>query len=96
MGMEFEVNNAEDLCAMMCDNIVPKEKESWWIFTFGSGQEHAGYFVKVKGTFSSSRKKMFEKYGDMWAFQYSLEEWGEWLRRKPVYVPEEKLLEVIK
>lgn len=74
----------------------PKDQIGWWIFTFGQGQEHAGCIVKIQGTRTSSREKMFEKYGDKWAFQYSLEEWGEWLRKKPPYLPEEQVLEVIK
>lgn len=94
--MDFETDNAEDLCVMMRDNVIPKERSRWWIFTFGQGQEHAGHIVKIKGTETSSRKKMFEKYGDKWAFQYTLEEWGEWLRKKPSYIPEEQVLEVIK
>lgn len=75
---------------------VSAEQEQWWIFTFGSGQLHEGQFCKVYGTFTTARQKMFDHYGDNWAFQYSLKEWGEWLRRKPAYVPEETLLEKIK
>lgn len=94
--MEVFVDNMEDLCSMMCDNNVPKEKEQWWIFTFGSGQKYSGKFCKVYGTFNSARQKMFDHYGDNWAFQYTLDEWGEWLRKKPPYLPEETLLEKIK
>ena len=24
MGMEIEINSLEDMCAIMCDNIIPK------------------------------------------------------------------------
>ena len=24
MGMEIEINSLEDMCALMCDNIIPK------------------------------------------------------------------------
>ena len=27
MGMTFEVDNLEDMCAMVCDNIIPQHKE---------------------------------------------------------------------
>lgn len=26
MGMEIEVNSLEDMCALMCDNRIPKQK----------------------------------------------------------------------
>lgn len=46
-----------------------------WYFTFGNGQKYAGRCVRIFGTFSSTRDKMFEKFGDKWAFQYSEEDW---------------------
>lgn len=45
--------------------------EKTWVFTFGSGHEHEGHYVKIKGTFEEARAKMFERYGTAWAFQYS-------------------------
>lgn len=93
--MEIFVDNMEDLCGMMCDNIVPKEKEQWWIFTFGGGQKHEGYYCRVYGTFHSARQKMIDRHGKEWAFQYTLKEWNDWLERKPSYLPEETLLEEI-
>lgn len=69
--------------------------EQYWIFTFGSGQLYAGYYVKIRGTFDEARAKMFEKYGDEWCFQYSEKKWEEWERTRPPYVPIEKELEVI-
>lgn len=69
--------------------------DRYWIFTFGSGQQHAGYYVKIRGTFDEARAKMFEKYGEDWSFQYSEEKWNEWERSRPPYVPIEKELEVI-
>lgn len=71
------------------------EQESYWIFTFGSGQEHGGYYVKIKGTWQSAREKMFDKYGKAWSWQYTEKEWLDWLFEKPFYVQAEKLLEVI-
>lgn len=48
--------------------------EKWWIFTFGCGQEHAGHYVRFYGTFGEARQKMFDHFGDKWAFQYPEEE----------------------
>ena len=66
----------------------------YYIFTFGQGQEHAGHYVKIFGTYGEAREKMFDRYGEKWAFQYSAEDWKEWEERRPSYL-EEKLLEVI-
>ena len=71
------------------------ENKLWWIFTFGSGQEHAGYYVKIYGTWSEARKKMFEKYGENWSFQYSEAEWENWVSNCPSCLPIEKELEVL-
>lgn len=49
--------------------------EQWWIFTFGCGQGHAGRYVRIKGSFEEARRKMVDKYGLEWAFQYSIEDW---------------------
>ena len=27
MGLEIQVDTLEDLCALMCDNVIPKRKE---------------------------------------------------------------------
>lgn len=52
-------------------------KRQYWIFTFGCGQQHAGFYVKIWGTFGEARQKMFDKYGSEWSFQYSEEKWKE-------------------
>lgn len=75
---------------------IANELERWWIFTFGSGQQYEGYFCKVYGTRLGSRDKMRKKYGNEWAFQYTLDEWGQWLRTKPSWIQEEQFLEKIK
>lgn len=62
-----------------------------WVFTFGCGQENAGHYVKFTGTYSEAREKMCAKYGDKWAFQYSLEEWGESVAKG--YARETELIE---
>lgn len=46
-----------------------------WRFTFGQGQKYAGFCQPIYGTYMTSRRKMFEMYGDKWAFQYSQVEW---------------------
>lgn len=95
MGATVEINSMEELCDMMCDNVLPKPKEGWWIFTFGYGQEHEGKYVKVWGTYGSAREKMCAKYSYHWAFQYSLEEWEKQLNNPNRYWLMETELEVI-
>lgn len=94
MGMTFDINTIEEMCDLMCDNKIP-EKEGYWIFTFGCGQKHAGYYVKIFGTWQTARQKMLDKYGRDWGFQYSEEEWDDWKLNCPPYVPLEKELEII-
>ena len=57
---------------------VQGDNETWWYFTFGCGQIHAGYYVRFFGTFVEARRKMFERYGDRWAFQHSEQDWLAW------------------
>ena len=81
MGVVVEVSTLEEMCGLMCDNVLPRKKkkkpepEGWWYFTFGVGQEHAGHYVKIRGTFESARNKMIVLYGHKWGFQYSEKEW---------------------
>ena len=67
----------------------------YWIFTFGYGQRHAGQYVKIFGTFGEARKKMFDLFGDKWAFQYSELEWKKWEKERPPYYPIETELAII-
>lgn len=68
----------------------------YYIFTFGQGQEHAGKYVKIYGSYNDARDKMFDRYDDKWAFQYSAEEWKKWEERRPAYLDKiETLLEEI-
>lgn len=69
--------------------------EEWWVFTFGVGQLFEGYYVRIWGTYESARKKMVDKYGLNWAFQYNLTDWSSMERNPNRYWPMEKLLEVI-
>mgnify|MGYP007122065061 CR=1 FL=1 len=64
----FECNGSE------CPEL-PCEK--YWYFTFCCNQEHAGRYVKIRGTFRQARQKMFDKYSDQWGFQYSEKEWND-------------------
>lgn len=93
MGETFVVNSLDEMCDMMCDNVVPKRQ--CWIFTFGVGQEHEGFYVKIYGTHDEARKKMIEKYGTKWAFQYSEGQWLHWVMVCPHKEMIEKELETI-
>ena len=65
------------------------ENENWFIFTFGSGQPHA---IELGANLCA---KMIEKYGTQWGFQYTEQQWLEWLNEKPAWLPAEQLLETI-
>lgn len=66
------------------------------VFTFGCGQPNAGKYVKIYGTYEQARKKMFARYGRRWAFQYSADEWADWVIRANHFgIPVETELEVI-
>lgn len=43
---------------------IKMDKKRDWIFTFGCGQEHAGHYVKIHGTYDEARAEMFRRYGD--------------------------------
>lgn len=64
------------------------EEKQWWTFTFGDGQQHEGMYVEIYGTFESARRKMFERYGAKWAFQYNEKEWRDWEKDRPSYIVE--------
>lgn len=74
---------------------VKKEPSEWWYFTFGYGHQHEGYCVKIKGNFGEARTKMFEKYGNKWAFQYSEQEWRKIEANPNRWWAMEEILEVI-
>lgn len=69
------------------------EQRQWWIFTFGCGQKYQNRFVKIYGTFDEARRTMFDKYGEEWAFQYTEEDWIDWEKRRPAYLPVEQCME---
>jgi len=45
-----------------------------WIFTFGCGQEHAGHYRVINGTFDEARHKMVHMHGNQWSMQYRTKE----------------------
>jgi len=65
------------------------EEKRTWVFTFGSGQPHAGHFVKFFGTFAEAREQMCERFGTNWAFQYTEEKYEEANSNLPDYWPRE-------
>ena len=74
--------------------ILINDKPTWYVFTFGCGMQHAGYYVRIYGTFEEARRKMFEKYGREWAFQYRYDKWQKDVKARP-WIDWEKELEVI-
>lgn len=70
------------------------EEKQWWTFTFGCGQQHEGMYVRIYGTFDSTRKIMFDIYGQDWSFQYNEAEWKDWEDRRPSWIHETLLEEI--
>ena len=68
-----------------------------YIFTFGSGQELEGFYVRIKGQdYLDCRKKMCEKFGKKQGFQYSLKEWNKWTQKaRTIGIPIETEILVI-
>jgi hypothetical protein len=52
-------------------HIADPEPEQEWLFTFGSGQQHDGRFVRITGTHDSARARMVEVFGTAWCDQYT-------------------------
>ena len=74
---EIDLNKVEkEKCTMLGelrearDNVVPMDKPQDWYFTFGCGQEHAGHYCVIHGTYIGAREKMFRRYGGQWSMQY--------------------------
>ena len=49
----------------------------YYIFTFGQNSPNRGRCVKLFGSYTETRKKMFELFGCKWAFQYSEADWNK-------------------
>ena len=94
MGKEVVINSLEEMCDLMCDNKLPKEKPQWFMFTFGVGQKHGGHYVRIFGTWESSREEMIRRYGTEWCWQYTEKKWKEMLSDKNrKWTPETELKE---
>lgn len=48
-----------------------KDLSEEWYFTFLTHHEHSHRYVKIYGTYGHARERMFKKFGDKWAVQYS-------------------------
>lgn len=47
-----------------------------WYFTFGVGDSiHSKHFVCIEDTNENARNKMFEHFGNKWAFDYPEDKW---------------------
>lgn len=83
----------------------PKTEMNVYYFTFGCGQKHHGEVQPIyANNMMVARNKMFELFGDYWAFSYTEEEWNKWKKqielrlvpchlereRQPVYVYSEE------
>lgn len=64
-----------------------------YYFTFGYGQEHEGYYVKIIAeSYSDARETMLMVYGRKWAFQYNEEQFNDFLTDYPNYKSLETIL----
>lgn len=41
-----------------------------WAFTFGYNHKHPKKYVVIEGNYLDARRKMIERFGSSWAFQY--------------------------
>lgn len=48
-----------------------KRNRQDWYFTFGSGHEQSGRYVKIYGVFEEARAEMVRRYGTKWSMQYA-------------------------
>lgn len=64
-----------------------------YYFTFGYGQKHEGYYVKIIAESSSdARKTMSMIHGEDWAIQYDEEQFSRFLTNHPNYKSLETIL----
>ncbi|MDR7856335.1 hypothetical protein [Tissierella sp.] len=68
-----------------------------FIFTFCGDHPLKNHYQPVFAKDSNeARRKMFEKYGDKWGFQYTAEKWEEWENKvKKIGIPIERELNSI-
>lgn len=60
--------------SLFMDN-VENDKVQDWYFTFPQKSNMRNRYVKLRGTFQSTRDRMNESFGNNWAFQYSKDQW---------------------
>lgn len=76
---------------------MAKEK---WYFTFGIGTVNRGRFIVLFGTKDKTRKEMFSRFGENWAFQYDSYSWENYKSnskgRKITQADFYNLIEIIK
>jgi hypothetical protein len=61
--------------------------------TFGDGQPNGGCVLPILAEdMHQARSYMFETYGPSWCTSYTEEQWNDWKKRAPFYVPIEKEL----
>lgn len=69
---------------------APDGSESWdtFYFSFGCGQMHEGYHQPIKApNMRMACKRMYDKYGTKWAFNYTKEKWDkreDFFKSKPL------------
>jgi hypothetical protein len=51
-------------------NTPAYERPEAWLFSWGFGHMYPNCYVRIEGTFHSSRQEMVRRYGTRWAFQY--------------------------
>lgn len=72
-----------------------KDKDEYWVFTFGQNHAYPGRCVRIEGDYKEARQKMVDYFGYHWAFQYSEKEWKDfkndpmrfWIMETEVYIP---------
>ena len=47
----------------------------YYYFTFGNGQKCAGKYIKLLGTFDTTRDEIINKFGTKWSMQYNKKDW---------------------
>lgn len=63
----------EELDQLAAEPKISAEPEQDWFFTFCGNHEHCNGYVKIHGTYTEARKKMWGRFGEKWAFQYNAE-----------------------
>jgi len=72
---------------------LPGFEEEEWLFTWGWGQEFPNRFLRLKGTKSSTRQQMVDRFGGRWSFQYAADKEPSLLFCGITEITEEELAE---